>query len=68
MIYRATLILGRIWVRDYDKRVNGVGRSSSAVMIRSGAKVGVFVCKTENLSRIRANTFESDRKSEVFSV
>ena len=41
-----------IWVRDYDKRVNGVGRSSSAVMIRSGAKVGVFVCKTtENLSR-----------------
>ena len=52
VIYRATLILGRIWVRDYDKRVNGVGRSSSAVMIRSGAKVGVFVCKTtENLSR-----------------
>ena len=52
VIYRATLILGRIWVRDYDKRVNGVGRSSSAVMIRSGAKVGVFVFRTtENLSR-----------------
>ena len=71
VIYRATLILGRIWVRDYDKRVNGVGRSSSAVMIRSGAKVGVFVCKaTENLSvfLFRVNIFESDRKSVVFSV